>query len=46
MKNRAIQSTVIPKGWTGKTQSYNGWMMLLQKQIDKVMNTNLAEKLR
>lgn len=40
----STQKTVIPTGWTGR--DFNSWQAYLQKQIDRIKNTNVSAKLR
>lgn len=41
---KSIKSSVYPKGYSGK--SFNQWQAYLQKQIDRIKNTNVSAKLR
>lgn len=45
MNKPFTQQPVIPKGWTGKLKDFNSWQKSLQTNIDKVRNTNIAQKL-
>jgi hypothetical protein len=40
----STQKTVIPHGYTGR--NFNYWQKHLQKEIDKIKNTNVSAKLR
>lgn len=41
---RSTQKPIIPKGYTGR--NFNAWQKHLQKQIDRIKNTNVSAKLR
>lgn len=41
-KHRSTQSTVTPIGYTGK--SFNVWQRHIQRQIDKIKGTRLADR--
>lgn len=40
----STQKTVIPVGYNGR--NFNAWQKHLQKQIDRIKNTNVSAKLR
>lgn len=40
---RSTQKTVIPTGYTG--QNFNLWIRYINRQIDKIKGTNVAERI-
>jgi hypothetical protein len=46
MKSTFTQQPIIPMGWTGDLKHFNKWIKSLTKEVDKVRNTNVSQKLR
>lgn len=48
MKHRSTQPPIIPNGWQRKpknpARAYNMWRRYIQREIDKINGTNLADK--
>lgn len=36
---------VVPAGWTGDLKFFNRWVKSINKEVDKVMKTDVASKL-
>lgn len=44
-KPTQTHTPVVPKGYTGQLKDFNRWQKSLQREIDRVKNTNIAVKL-
>lgn len=43
---KSIKHTVTPPGYTGIPKGFNRWQKSIQKEIDKIRNTDLHLKLK
>jgi hypothetical protein len=43
MKQTFTQQPIVPTGYTGR--NFNSWQKYLQKQIDKIKNTNVTKRI-